>query len=243
MVQKEIEIGGRTVVWRLERKEVKNLNLRIRRDGTVSVSANCFVSEEYIEKFIRAKASFILNALDHYADIERQKPARRLFADGEIFRVLGHELELKVLRGVKNSVTSDGRSIFLRVTEPFDADLKKKVLGGWLCALCRETVTAVCREIYPKFSGIKFPEIRFRNMRTRWGSCMTQRSVLTFSYALAAVPRSCIEYVVMHEFTHFLHADHSARFYAQLSALMPDWRERKALLAQNSSFFADFMEK
>jgi len=36
--------------------------------------------------------------------------------------------------------------------------------------------------------------------------------------------------VVYHEFVHFLHPDHSKRFYDTLSRLLPDWKERKETL-------------
>lgn len=71
------------------------------------------------------------------------------------------------------------------------------------------------------------PEIRFRRMKSRWGSCQPVRGVLTFNSALIHVPERCIEYVVLHELCHFIRPDHSPRFRVELDALMPDWRERQ----------------
>ncbi|MFR4476737.1 MAG: M48 family metallopeptidase [Ruminococcus callidus] len=42
--------------------------------------------------------------------------------------------------------------------------------------------------------------------------------MLTFNLRLLAAPVRCIEYVVIHEFTHFLHPDHSPAFYAEIAA-------------------------
>lgn len=47
---------------------------------------------------------------------------------------------------------------------------------------------------------------------------------------LLARPRPAVEYVVLHELCHFLRPDHSPAFYDLLVSLMPDWRERRALL-------------
>jgi predicted metal-dependent hydrolase len=44
---------------------------------------------------------------------------------------------------------------------------------------------------------------------------------------LLEAPVQCIEYVVAHEFTHFLEANHSRNFYKKLEAVMPDWKARK----------------
>ena len=232
---RQLEISGRILEYDLERKKVKNLNLRVRRDGTVAVSANKSVSIEYIENFLRSKVDFIFKAISHYAEIENSDAASKQYVDGESFRVLGHDLRLKVLRGARNEVKSDGVFITLRVKDPFDTDMKERVFRKWLTTVCRETVTKLCEAVYPKFKkyGIDFPEIKFRNMVSRWGSCTPRRKTLTFSYALATVPVSCIEYVVMHEFTHFLHLNHSPDFYRQLAVFMPDWRERKKLLEKS----------
>ena len=104
--------------------------------------------------------------------------------------------------------------------------------------MCKETITSLCQNIYPKFEkyGVSFPIIRFRNMISRWGSCQPKRGVLTFNYALVEAPISCIEYVVVHEFTHFLHPNHSRKFYQQLSMFMPDWEERKRILEKGSAW-------
>lgn len=221
--------------YTLERKKVKNLNLRIRRDGSVYVSADKSVPLDYIENFLRSKSDFIFKAVEHYSEVVYQKESPKKYVDGESFRVLGHDLRLKVLRGARNEVKSDGVFITLRVKDPFDTDMKERVSRKWLTAVCRETVTKLCEAVYPKFKkyGIDFPEIKFRNMVSRWGSCMPKKKILTFSYALATVPVSCIEYVVMHEFTHFLYLNHSPDFYRQLAVFMPDWRERKKLLEKS----------
>ncbi len=232
---RQLEISGRILKYELTRKKVKNLNLRVHRDGSVAVSANSRVTLEYIEDFLRSRADFIFKALNHYAEIENISAAQKQYVDGESFRVLGHDLRLKVLRGAKNEVKNDGVFITLRVKDPFDTGMKERVFRKWLAAVCRETVTKLCEAVYPKFKkyGIDFPEIKFRNMVSRWGSCTPGRKTLTFSYALATVPVSCIEYVVMHEFTHFLHLNHSPDFYRQLAVFMPDWRERKKLLEKS----------
>ena len=47
---------------------------------------------------------------------------------------------------------------------------------------------------------------------------------------------SCIEYVVVHEFTHFLQPNHSKKFYQQLAMFMPDWEARKTILEKGNTF-------
>ena len=49
---RKITIGKRTVEYELTRKNVKNINLRIKADGSVHVSANKYVTVSTIEDFI-----------------------------------------------------------------------------------------------------------------------------------------------------------------------------------------------
>ena len=72
--------------------------------------------------------------------------------------------------------------------------------------------------------------IRIHPMKTRWGSCNFQKGTLNFNLYLIDQPLECIEYVVMHEFAHFVCHDHSAAYHALMTHLMPDWKARKQIL-------------
>ena len=43
-------------------------------------------------------------------------------------------------------------------------------------------------------------------------------------------PPEAIDYVVVHELAHLRHMNHSAAFYALVASVLPDHRERRALL-------------
>lgn len=227
-----IELNHRQIEYELQRKPVKNLNLRIKPDGSVFLSANETVSAASIEEFLREKTEYILKAIDYYAEIERYAPKAKQYIDGESFRVLGRDQRLVVIKGKSNSVSSDGVHLTLSVKSTDDYALKQRTIDRWLQRRCKDTIRELCENAYPKFQkyGVAFPELRYRNMVSRWGSCQPKRGVLTFNYLLIEAPVSCIEYVVVHEFTHFLCPSHSKEFYTLLSTFMPDWQERKQVL-------------
>ena len=67
--------GGKKIKYILERKQVKNINLRVRPDGSVKVSASPRVDTSHIDDFVLSKAEFILKALERFkvmAEAERQ---------------------------------------------------------------------------------------------------------------------------------------------------------------------------
>lgn len=230
-MKRKIVSGEKYIEYELQRKNVKNINLRIRRDGSVFVSAGRLVSEKAIDAFVLSKAEYILRASARRAELEKYAPEHMQYADGEMLCVFGQYIPIKLLFGDENKVECDGKSVLLTVKND-DRELKMKLIEKWLDELCKSTVTSICKAAYPSFEryGIAPPEIRFRKMVSRWGSCQVKKGVLTFAYALSRVPLPAVEYVVFHEFTHLLQPDHSKAFYRQLALFMPDHQERKKLL-------------
>lgn len=235
---REITLKGKTVKYELVRKNVKNINLRIKPNLMLYISANDSVSDEYISEFILSKTDIILKALNHYEELARYVPKPKEYVDGESIVMFGHNLRLKVSEGKKNSVSSDYSYVFLTVANINDYELKKKTIDKWIKKEFVNKVTEICKSVYPVFEkyGVDFPEIRVRNMVSRWGSCQPKRKIITFSISLHEAPISCIEYVAVHEFTHFMHPNHSKAFYQQLEVFMPDWKQRKAILEKTNCF-------
>lgn len=232
-MKKTILLHGRTIEYDLQRKKVKNINIRIKKDLTVSVSASPRVALDSIERILTEKADLILSALEKYE--KRLSTAQKSAAtlnDGDTISIFGYPVSLSVCEGNKNKVEmTDGRLI-LTVKDTNDLTLKQKTLQKYLDEICREMIERLCQRVQPSFSRYvrEMPEIKFRHMKSRWGSCNAAKGILTFNYALVHAPVDCIEYVVYHEFTHFIHMNHSKSFYAELSRFVPDYKEKKKKL-------------
>lgn len=225
-MKRYITLNNRLICYDFERKKVKNINLRIKADLSIHISANSRVPVNAVEEFIISKTEFILNALDKYSKMAENVPNPREYVNGEIFYFLGRATPLNVIQGLKNDVNYDNNFITLTVKSSDDIGLKQKTLEKWYRAKSEEVITQVCNDMYPKFKPyrIDFPQLKFRKMTSRWGSCQPAKKILTFNTELIKAPIECIEYVVAHEFTHFLVPNHSSEFYKQLSVFMPDWK-------------------
>ena len=60
---RRVMAGEREISYQLERKAVKNLNLRVREDGSVYASAPRRVSAAEIDAFVASRGAFILQAV------------------------------------------------------------------------------------------------------------------------------------------------------------------------------------
>lgn len=229
-MQKSIMLGGRRISYELQRKRVKNINLRIRPDGSVYVSAPRFVPQLMIDAFIAANAVKIIRASERAENAAVNKT--KSFADGERVYYLGKSYVLRVVPGSRGGAEINGGELLLTVKDPENEDSRKRTLEKWLRTQCADKIGEICRRMYPNFAAynIPWPELKYRKMKACWGNCRPKEKIVTFNTALIATDEECIEYVAAHEFTHFLHPDHSRSFYAQLALFVPDWRRRRERL-------------
>lgn len=234
-MKKTILLRGRAVEYDLQRKKVKNINIRIKKDLTVNVSASPKVPLFAIEKILTDKADFILSALEKYEKQTIHTPRQSIeLIDGDTIPLFGYSFPLSLRQGSKNQVEMIEGRLILTVKDTGDLALKKKTMQKYLDSLCRDMIERLCQKAHPSFLKYvpEMPEIKFRHMKSRWGSCNSTKSILTFNYALVHAPVDCIEYVVYHEFTHFIHPNHSKSYYAELSRFVPDYKDKRKSLAK-----------
>ena len=221
------------ITYELARKSVKNINLRVKSSGKVLVSANAKVPVSYIDDFIKEKADFILHAQKRFAKRREQDIPEKNYNPGESFFLLGKQMQLQIVEGSPESVKLTDCFVILTVKDSQDFKRKEKLFQSWLKEFTSHTFLYICHDVYDAFTLYYdvFPDIKIRRMTARWGTCYPTKGRIILNSRLIAFPKSCIEYVVLHEFAHFIYPNHSRQFYALIESLMPDWKERQKRLA------------
>ena len=125
---RSVQTDGREIRYCLERKAVRNLNLRIRTDGSVFVSANDDVTFAEIDGFVCKKASYIIASISKFEALSQYRTQPKQYVSGETFTIQGRGLRLQVSQSRRNSITSDGVYIFLEIKDLDDMDNKRKIL-------------------------------------------------------------------------------------------------------------------
>lgn len=80
--------------------------------------------------------------------------------------------------------------------------------------------------------GVDYAKITIRRQRGRWGSCSAKGN-LSFNCLLMLTPPAVLDSVVVHELCHRKVMDHSPRFYALLTRVMPNYQDQHKWLRQN----------
>lgn len=227
------EDAAYTISYVLTRKQVKYINLRIKSNGEIAVSAHRRVPATYVDKFVESKAPFILEALER-VEKRREEIGDRPhnYETGEIFRLLGRDYTLVVEEAGLEEIFFRGDSLVLWTKWPDHYPHKKNMMEKWMRFFTRKTFSEIIDWAYPQFVpyGAPYPVWTVRAMTSRWGSCQPQTGKITLNSKLIFYPKEAIEYVVVHEFAHFAHPDHSRAFWALVAEIMPDYKERKKLL-------------
>ena len=84
-------------------------------------------------------------------------------------------------------------------------------------------------DFYSKIMNVKPTGVKITSAKKRFGSCSAKNSIC-FSCYLADYPDKAVDYVVVHELAHIKHHNHGREFYAFVESVLPDYRQREAML-------------
>ena len=224
--------SGYMLTFELERKSVKNLNLRVRKDGTVHVSIPKRTTVATAEEFLRSHENWILTALKRVEKRAEAHPDEQ--AVGDSLPYLGEQMKILWEAGSPARVEADLESLRLTITlpDPTDPALRTAAVETFEKAETQRLVTALVARYHPLFfsRGVPYPKhIRIKHVKSRFGSCAPATGSLNFAARLCQYPLPFIEYVVVHELCHFLHPNHSDAFWQEVERILPDWRARESL--------------
>jgi len=229
-----VEYADKEIEFKLIRKSVKNINLRVKADMTVVVSANDTVPLGVIMDFVKEKSPWILKHLEKFEKVQPISKSKKEYVSGESFRYLGRQYRLKVFESDTEYVKYFRGFIHIYTKDMDKREKKKALLDNWF----RERANLIFDESLNRMHrlvekyNIEKPEMKIRKMKSRWGTCYVNRKIIILNLELIHAPKYCIDYVVLHELVHFKHKNHNKDFYNLLTTLMPDWKDRKKILDQ-----------
>lgn len=183
----------------------KNTYIRVKDDLKIYVTTNLLTTNKYIEKLLEENYNSIVRM------IEKEK---KKLANNSDFRYLGKVYAIIYTEYCDISF-GEGR-VFLSK----DFDIYK-----WYKRKAQTIFKEHLDSIYNNFSkSIPYPDLRIRKMTTRWGVCNTKSKTITLNLELIKRDLKYLDYVIVHELSHLIHANHSNNFWLLVAENCPDYK-------------------
>ena len=100
-------------------------------------------------------------------------------------------------------------------------------LNKYIAELTNQIFKEEIKKVLKIMPNIPEFTLRIRKMKTRWGVCNYIKKTVTLNSELIKYERSIIDYVIVHEFSHFTHHDHSAAFWKLVGTYYPDYKKAR----------------
>ncbi|MCC8098014.1 MAG: M48 family metallopeptidase, partial [Eubacterium sp.] len=204
------------------------INFRLKSDCMLYISANTRVPEKYIRELISANSENFLKAMAEIREKAAQK-SRAAKEEENSFYYLGKRYDIEIIPSGKNyCVLKDKLYVYAENSEGYALALQKFIQDETKRIYC-DVVNKTYNML--KADGTPYPaKISVKKMTSRWGSCTPSKRNISLNVELIKYPIGCLEYVVLHEFTHFHIAAHNKDFYAYVEKYMKDYKTYRNIL-------------
>ena len=209
----DYKLDGSTYRVLIVKKNNKNTYIKIKDDLTIYVTTNYLTTKREVKRILDNEKDFLRKALSR---------ARKKLEKEELFYYLGEKYDI-ILVPFENIEVSDGK-IYVKDEKTLDKWLKKEI---------KRVFAERLEYNYDLFDeDIPFPKLKIRSMKTRWGVCNKRNNSVTLNSKLIKYSIHEIDYVIIHELSHFVHFDHSREFWETVRMHMPDYKKSVAVLKE-----------
>lgn len=210
--------SGKIISYQVERRQRHSVGLKMTPEG-LTVHAPICITTTLLQDIIAQKASWIEQKLIKF---EANKIAPLQWCDGEQLLLLGQALTLQIHGNQSTqSVRQTLGTLTVTLKNQTAADIPRKVVQWYK----RQAMADFARrlEIFAAKLGVSTPKLLLSNAKSRWGSCNSKREI-RLNWRLLQAPPHLINYVVCHELAHLIEMNHSAKFWAVVGQLYPDYK-------------------
>ncbi|WP_339937009.1 SprT family zinc-dependent metalloprotease [Undibacterium luofuense] len=222
--------GDQIISYTLSRSSRRSIGLSV-RDSQLHITAPHRVTISAVEEAIIAKQRWIRNKIQEQQNrpSARQRSAQQ-WSDGASLPFMGSALQLGFDPARKRIGLASAQRLELPATVQSDEARIRMLVEGWL----KQQALQIFEQKIADFAlrlGVTVRQVSLSSARTRWGSCTTQGDI-RLNWRLIFLPETMMDYVVAHELAHRREMNHSPRFWAQVEAIYPDYRNVRKQLQQ-----------
>lgn len=197
----------------IQKKNNKNTYIRVKEDLKIYVTTSYFASKLYIYNLLEQNKEYLKKVLTKQ-EIKNENTS---------FKYLGKKYDV-IICNIVNKVELDENKLYTPSEKELDKYIKKNTLE-----LFKERLDYN----YNLFlENIPYPKLKIRTMKTRWGVCNKRDNSVTLNSKLIGYNIEALDYVIIHELSHFVHFNHSKEFWMLVSKYNPNYKQIKKYLKE-----------
>ena len=207
----KFKLNDYIIEYEIIRKDNKNLYFRIDENCKLIITAPKFITDLEIKNLITKNSSAILKM---YEDaLERHERNQLFWYLGKDYKVIFDNRVTEISFDNDTIICHDENSLNEFYLQECERVFKEEI------EICKN-----CFSELPEF------RLKLRKMRTRWGVCNTKNYTITLNTELLKKDIELIDYVIIHEMTHFFEPNHGKHFWELVGMAIPDYKEKRKRL-------------
>lgn len=191
------------------KKNNKNIYIRV-KEGKIIVTCNYFTTKKQIDKLIKDNYNSIIKMIEK--DVKRKEKEEKFYLFGNAY---------DIIYGFNETEIKDNKIYILNNKE------LEKYLNDKIKKIFSERFEFWYRIFEEK---IPVPNLKIRKMTSRWGVCNLKNKNVTLNYYLYKYDLNCLDYVIIHELSHFIHPNHSKKFWNLVGKYCINYKELRKKL-------------
>lgn len=193
------------------KKRNKNTYIRVKEDLKIYVTTNILSTQSYIKTLLDNNTEAIKKMIEEQIRQIKKK---------DYFYYLGEKYEVFIDNVDEVKFLDD--AIFVE---------SEKQLEKWKTKKIKQIFEERLNYNYNRYEeNIPYPKLKIRTMKTRWGVCNKRDNSVTLNSKLIEYSIDKLDYVIIHELSHFIHFNHSKEFWKQVEKYTKNYKQiRKEL--------------
>ena len=218
-------------VDKIIRSKRKTIALIIQPNGDLIIRAPKRAKKREINALVKKHADWIVKK--QAEALKKQAAfAPHQFIEGEEFFFLGKSYALQYTGAKKSILRLWGEKLQIANSAQEKAEF---VIEKWYKKEARQIFTKRVN-FYAEKYGFEYNKLKLSSAKRRWGSCSSIGNI-NLTWRLVMMPQEIIDYVIVHELCHLREQNHSRAFWAQVEAILPDYKKRRKWLKENGRGF------
>lgn len=227
---------------RTVKKDIKHIHLGVYPPhGRVRIAAPTKTTDETIKVLVSLKTPWIKKQKAKFEKQERQ--TKREYVSGESHYFMGNRYVLNIVNTDTSPKVEVRRKAYIDmyIKPGASREKRERIMDNFYRLELKKQIPILSRK-WEKIMKVQAKEFRIKKMKTKWGTCSQKHQRVWINLELAKKPLHCLEYIIVHEMTHFIEKNHTDEFRRRMDSFMPQWIQYKEELNKSTLGYAKWAD-